>query len=271
MRRDDPGLFGPGSTTWRLHAEPAMLIGGLRALMLQALHPLAIAAVRDHSDYKRDVWGRFRRTSDYVTTTIFGDAAAARELGAHVRAVHRGVRGVDQVTGLPYSADDPTLLLWIHCTLVDSFLAAHDRFARPLPAAEADRYVLELIRQAELVGLRPEDVPATRAANAAFVESCRPMLRLTRTAEEAMDTFLHPPLPLWRRPGWWLTTSAALSILPDYALALYGRRRNPALDAGLRLPVALGARYAKRFGRPPPVVREARALVAHGQRDQRPE
>jgi len=256
----DPGLFGPGSTAWRLHAEPALLVGGLRALMLQALHPLAVAAVRDHSDYRRDVWGRFQRTSDYVTTTIFGDTAAARALGARVRAVHRPIHGTDAVTGLAYAADDPVLLLWIHTTLVDSFLAAYDRFVGRLSEAEADSYAAEMVRQAELVGLRADEVPATRAAVAAFIAGCRPMLRLTQTAEEAMDTFLHPPLPAVRRPGWWLTTSGALSILPDYALELYARRRQPFLDLALRPAVRVGAAQAKRFGRPPEVILRAREL-----------
>ena len=260
MNGRDPGLFGPGSTAWRLHGEPALLVGGLRALMLQALHPLAVAAVRDHSDYKQDVWGRFQRTSDYVTTTVFGDAAAAKAVGARVRAVHRPIRGIDTVTGLAYAADDPVLLLWIHTTLVDSFLAAYDRFVRRLSAAEADSYAAEMIRQAELVGLQADDVPATRATNAAFIAGCRPMLQLTQTAEEAMDTFLHPPLPAIRRPGWWLTTSAALSILPDYALDLYGRRRQPLLDRVLRPAVRVGAAQAKRFGKPPELIRQAREL-----------
>ncbi len=257
MTRRDPGLFGPGSTAWRLHSEPALLIGGLRALMLQALHPLAVAAVRDHSDYRSDVWGRFQRTSDYVTTTIFGDTGAARAVGARVRAVHRTVRGVDTVTGLPYSADDPLLLLWIHATLVDSFLASYERFVRPLGPGEADAYVGEMVRQAELVGLRADEVPATRVANADFIGSCQPMLQLTRTAEEAMDTFLHPPLPAVRRPGWWISTSAALSILPHHALALYGRPRRRLLGAALAPAVRVAAAQAKRFGNPPELIREA--------------
>ncbi|MDQ6919714.1 MAG: DUF2236 domain-containing protein, partial [Candidatus Dormibacteraeota bacterium] len=105
----DFGLFGPGSVAWQLHKEPGLLIGGLRALMLQALHPLAIAAVEQHSDYKNDVWGRFNRTSNYVMTTVFGSTEEANSLGRRVRAIHKPIHGIDRVTGLPYAADDPLL------------------------------------------------------------------------------------------------------------------------------------------------------------------
>jgi uncharacterized protein (DUF2236 family) len=254
----DLGLFGPASMAWRLHREPALLVGGLRALMYQALHPLAIAAVRDFSEYKKDVWGRYARTSGYVTTTIFGTTRQAQALGARVRAVHRPIRGVDGVSGRPYAADDPELLLWIHTTLVDSFLAAYRRFVGPLPRADADRYVAEMVRQAELVGLRAAQVPATEPANQAFIDACRPQLRATPDAHEALATVLHPPLPTWRRPFWFLVGRAALSILPDEALRLYGLRRNRPLEAALRPVVRRGSAWARRRLKPPPVIVEAR-------------
>lgn len=257
----DEGLFGPGSVAWRLHSEPALLVGGLRALMLQALHPLAIAAVRDHSDYQSDVWGRFNRTSGYVASTIFGDTATAAQLSARVRRVHRRVTGVDIVTGLPYSADDPDLLLWIHTTLVDSFLAAYERYVGPLAAADGDRYVAEMVRQAELVGLRPDQVPATVAGNRAFIAGCDGVLQLTETAREAMETFLHPPLASHRRPWWWMTTRAAIAILPPRAVDLYGLRRLPAAEAAIRPLVHFGSAWTRRYAEPPPVLREARELA----------
>ncbi len=255
---DDDGLFGPGSMAWRLHGEPALLVGGLRALMLQALHPLAIAAVRDHSDYKSDVWGRFNRTSAYVSTTIFGDTAAALEQGAAVRRVHRRVYGVDSVTGLPYAADDPELLLWIHTTLVDSFLAAYRRYVGPLAPEDADTYVAEMVRQAELVGLAAADVPDTVAANTAFIDGCSAALQLTDTTREAMATFLHPPLPVYRRPWWWLTARAAIAILPETAVRLYRLRRLPVVDAAVRPLISQGSAWTKRHAEPPPVLKAAR-------------
>src|SRR4051794_41750528 len=99
MAPGDPGLFGPDSVTWRVHAAPSMLVGGLRALLVQALQPLAMAGVDQHSDYHDDPWGRLRRTTEYVLTTTYGDTATAEHAGAVVRAVHRHVRGVDVFTG----------------------------------------------------------------------------------------------------------------------------------------------------------------------------
>jgi uncharacterized protein (DUF2236 family) len=243
---------------WSLHREPALLVGGLRALMLQALHPLAIAAVADHSDYRSDVWGRYARTTNYVVTTIFGTTRQAEALGVRVREVHRPIHGVDRVTGRPYSADDPELLLWIHCTLVDSFLAAYRRFVRPLTAAEADRYVTEMVRQAALVGLDAGSVPATEAGNARLIASLEPELMVTRTALEAVDTVLHPPLPAWRRPFWWVTGQAAISLMPDPALELLGIRRRPVAEAMVRPLVGRGAHLSRQAGRRPAVMIEAR-------------
>ncbi len=257
----DVGLFGPGSVAWRLHGHPALLAGGLRALVIQALHPLAIAAVAQHSDYRSDVWGRFNRTSSYVVNTIYGDTATAREEGRRVRAVHRRIRGTDPVTGLEYSADDPELLLWIHCTLVDSFLAAHRRYVGGLSRIDADRYVVEMIRQAELVGLRAHDVPATVAGNLAFIESQMPMLQLTRPAQEALDTVIHPPLPARRRPYWWTASNAALALLPRWARELYRLPQRPLLGFALRPFVAAASRVMGRTGNPPPALARARKIA----------
>jgi uncharacterized protein (DUF2236 family) len=254
----DFGLFGPGSLAWRLHREPAMLVGGLRALIVQALHPLAIAAVADHSDYKSDVWGRYARTSNYVVTTIFGSTRQAEALGARVQAIHRPIHGIDLVTGQPYAADDPVLLLWIHTTLVESFLAAYRRFVAPLSAAEADQYVSELVRQARLVGLAESTVPATERENQAFIDSFRPLLVATRHSMEALETVLHPPLPPWRRPVWWVAGQATISVLPEHAVELYGVRRNPVAEAAVRPLVSSGSAFARRFLRPPHVLQEAR-------------
>jgi len=259
---DDFGLFGPGSMAWRLHMEPALLVGGLRALMIQALHPLAIAAVADHSNYKADVWGRYARTSNYVVTTIFGTTRQAEALGVRVREVHRPIRGIDRVTGKPYAADDPELLLWIHTTLVDSFIAAHQRFVEPLAVADADRYVVEMVRQAELVGLQADTVPATLEANRRFIDGCRAQLIVTQPALEAVETVLNPPLPPWRRPFWWVAGQAAISLMPDFALELLGIRRNPLAEIAVQPLVRKGAAFSRRHLRPPPVIVQAKRRIA---------
>jgi uncharacterized protein (DUF2236 family) len=252
---EDLGLFGPGSTAWRLHREPALLIGGLRALMVQALHPLAMAAVADFSDYRSDVWGRYARTTNYVVTTIFGTTRQAHAVGGRVREVHRPMRGVDAVTGRAY---DPELLIWVHVVLLDSFVAAYERFVRPLTAADRDRYAAEMVAQAELVGLERDVVPASWDAVQGFLAKLRGDLLCTPAAQQAAETVLHPPLPAWRRPFWAVAGRAATSILPDYALELYGLRHRPLVDAVLRPLVGGGARAARLVLPPPPVLRAAR-------------
>src|SRR5437764_3706501 len=188
---DDLGLFGPDSVSWRIHADPSMLIGGLRALLVQALHPVAMAGVAQHSDYQDDPWGRLQRTVDYVVTTTFGDTATALAAGARVRAVHTRVRGVDPVTGRPYRADDPDLLLWVHAVEVHSFLAAYRRYGGLLRRADADRYLVEMVRAAELVGLDPADVPASTDDLRAYLRRVH-ALTLTPAAPAALGRRLSP-------------------------------------------------------------------------------
>src|ERR687896_1032504 len=108
----DEGLYGPKSVTWRIHSDPCMLIGGMRALLMQALHPLTIAAVAQHSSYREDPWQRLLGTTHFIMATTFGDTEAAHAAIEKVKAIHEHVTGVDDFTGLPYRADDPELLLW---------------------------------------------------------------------------------------------------------------------------------------------------------------
>ena len=121
MIDDEVGLFGPGSVTWRVHADPMFAVAGLRALILQALHPIAMQAVDAHSLYHEDVWGRLTRTAEYVAVTTYGTVGEALTAAARVRSVHSQVTG-RTADGRPYAADDPALLAWVHCCLVDSFL-----------------------------------------------------------------------------------------------------------------------------------------------------
>ncbi|MBO0703444.1 MAG: DUF2236 domain-containing protein [Candidatus Dormibacteraeota bacterium] len=253
----DMGLFGPESIAWRLHRHPALLLGGLRALMVQALHPLAMAAVARYSDYRNDVWGRYNRTTMYVVTTIFGSTRQARAAGDRVRAVHAPMEGVDEVTGLQYRADDPDLLLWVHTALVESFVVAYERYVAPLSPAERDRYVGEMVRQAELVGIPAAMVPATWGAMEAFIERMRPRLQVSAETRDAFDVVLHPPLPRWRRGPWRVIAEGAVALLPDYALELYGLRRRPVVWAVMRPLVHVGSALARRRGRPPLVLRDA--------------
>ncbi|MGH2806570.1 MAG: oxygenase MpaB family protein, partial [Actinomycetota bacterium] len=158
----DEGYFGPGSVTWRIHSSPSLMVGGLRALLVQALNPLAMAAVAEHSNYKEDPWTRLIRTTEYLVATTFGDTTTADAAARRLREIHRHVRGVDPFTGLPYRADDPELLLWVHATEVHSFMSGYRVFGGGLSDEDADRYVNEMVRAAELVGLAADEVPASK-------------------------------------------------------------------------------------------------------------
>ena len=169
--------------TWRVHADPSMFIGGLRALLLQTMHPLAMAGVADHSDYRDDPMGRLRRTSLFVATTTYGTTAQAEAAIAGVERAHRAVVGVAP-DGRPYSAGDPHLITWIHHAEVDSFLRTHQRYgARPLAAADADRYVDEMAEICERLGgrgRRPARSPSSTPTSTPSATSCAPPARPVR-------------------------------------------------------------------------------------------
>ena len=178
----DDGFFGPGSVSWRVAIDLSSTVAGLRALLLQALHPLAMAGVDQHSGWRRDPVGRLAATSAYLATVNFGERAAAERAAARVRRIHEHVRGTDAVTGRPYAASDPALLLWVHATFVDSLVVACELFGTALPPAEADRYVAETTVAAELVGIPAGMAPASLAGLRNYLASVRPDLRCTPAA-----------------------------------------------------------------------------------------
>jgi uncharacterized protein (DUF2236 family) len=212
----DPGLFGPRSVAWRVLADPSMLLAGMRGLLVQALHPLAMAGVDRRSDYRGDPWGRLARTSRFLAVTTYGSAADARRQIAAVRAVHRRVRGVAP-DGRPYDASDPHLLTWVHICEVDCFLRAHQRYgAAPLSAAEADEYVAQTARVATALGATA--VPATVAELAAALAAYRPELASTAAARAtARYLVVTPPLPAALRPAYLPIAAAAVGLLPRWA------------------------------------------------------
>src|SRR5579872_2399810 len=159
----DDGFFGPASVAWRVSTDLASPVAGLRSLLMQALHPLAMAGVDQHSGWRRDPVGRLAATSAYLATVTFGERAVAEQAAARVRRIHEHVRGTDPVTGRRYAASDPALLLWVHAALVQSGLAAVWAFGTPLPAEDSDRYVEEMMVAAELAGVPRPLVPSSVA------------------------------------------------------------------------------------------------------------
>lgn len=219
----DDGFFGPGSVTWRLSTDLSSPIAGLRALTVQALHPLAMAGVDQHSDWRSDPVGRLAATSSYLTIVSVGDKATAERVSERVRRVHEHVRGVDTVTGQPYAAGDPALLLWVHAAFVDSNIAAAQLFGSPLVAVDADRYVAEMVAAAKLVGVPTDMVPASVAELERYIESVRPILRATPAARESMAYLLDPPgLDPDVAEIWQDIREGTIASLPDWARDMYG-------------------------------------------------
>lgn len=210
----DPGYFGPDSVTWRLHDDACMIAGGLRALMLQTMHPLAIAGVTQHSNFRDDPLGRLANTTRYVGTTIYGTKPEVRDSIAMVKRVHRHVVGQTS-EGVAYDANDPHLLTWVHHTLVDSFLRAYRRYgAGPLSADDADAYVAE---QAVLADLFEAESPARSVAELrTYFHARRPELRATAAAHDTIRFLLVPPLPLMARGPYAVMASAAVTMLPRW-------------------------------------------------------
>jgi uncharacterized protein (DUF2236 family) len=220
---DTPGprWFASGRPIREVHGDASMFVGGIRALLLQSLHPLAMAGVAGHSGYRSDPWGRLSRTSYFLAVTTFGTAGDAQEMVDRVKAIHERVRG-RAADGRPYDASDPHLLGWVHAAEADSFLAAHDAYgARPLTADERDGYVADTAVVARCLGVL--DPPVTAAALQSRLRGYRGELQATDAAREAARfLLLEPPLPWAARPPYGLLAAAAVGLLPAYARPLLG-------------------------------------------------
>lgn len=211
-----PRWFAPDRPIRQVHADASMFVGGLRALLLQSLHPLAMAGVAEHSDYRGDPWGRLQRTSAFLAVTTFGTAGDAQREVDKVRGIHRRVHGVAP-DGRPYRADDPHLLEWVHIAEIDSFLLAYQRYgAQPLDQAGRDGYVADTARVAAALGVT--DPPRTEAELRERIEAFRPELRSTEAARDAARFLLvTPPLPLLARGPYGVIAATSVSMLPSWA------------------------------------------------------
>ena len=215
---DTPGprWFADDRPIRRVHADASMFVGGLRALLLQSLHPLAMAGVAQHSDYRGDPWGRLQRTSTFLAVTTFGTATDAQRAVDKVRGIHRRVRG-QAPDGRDYRADDPHLLEWVHIAEVDSFLQAYQLYgAAPLDQAGRDDYVADTARVAAALGVL--DPPRTEAELRSRLAGYRSELSSTEAAREAARFLLiTPPLSLLARAPYGVLAASAVSMLPPWA------------------------------------------------------
>jgi uncharacterized protein (DUF2236 family) len=211
-----PRWFAADRPIRRVHGDAAMFVGGLRALLLQSLHPDAMIAVAQHSDYRSDPWGRLQRTSTFLAAATYGTAGDAQRAVDRVRRVHAHVTGTTP-DGRAYRADDPRLLLWVHIAEADSFLRCHQRYgARPLDGAECDGYVADTARIAVALGV--PSPPRTHAELTVALREYAPELRATPEAREAARFLVRdPPLPLLARGPYAALAAAAVAELPPWA------------------------------------------------------
>ncbi|MCG4454357.1 oxygenase MpaB family protein [Pseudomonas sp. MMS21-TM103] len=249
--KGDPGLFGPDSVSWQVHGDfTSMLIGGINALLLQALHPLALAGVWDHSNFRNDLLGRLRRTGQFISGTTFGARADADWLIDKVKRIHLQVTGTAP-DGRPYAASDPALLTWVHVAEVHSFLQAHLRYRNPrLSEADQDRYYTEIALIAERLGAR--QVPRSRNEVTAYLAAIRPQLRCEQRSREILRILLDAPAPsALAVPLGKLLTQAGIDLLPAWAQDMLeqpiGPLRSRVIHAGVH-SLAPVLRWAVRNG-----------------------
>ncbi len=232
---DDPGLVPANSIAWKVHGDfSTMIVGGVAALLMQMLHPAALAGVWDHSNFRKDSLGRLRRTAQYIAGTTFGSTETATRMVTQVRRIHDRVHGV-LPDGTPYSANDPALLTFVHVAGADSFLSAYMRYRAPLSLADQDRYFAETAAVARALGA--ESVPETRRGIDTYMRSIRPDLRSDARSRDVAAALLSQPMgnaavqPLNR-----LMQQAGIDLLPGWAAEMHGLRvpeyRKPLVRAG---------------------------------------
>jgi uncharacterized protein (DUF2236 family) len=254
----DLGWFGPDSVTWRVHADSSMLVAGMTAFALQALHPRAMAGVWDHSTFGGDFFGRTRRTGEFVQGVVYEPSAAAEARCTGLRRVHDRVVG-HTPDGRPYSAGDPDLLEWVHVTEYLAIASANRRFAaHPMSRAELDTYVAEVARVGSAVGV--VDPPRTWAELDAAVRRHAPALGVGEQAATAVRFLENPPfLPAVARPPWRAVWAGTLACLPPLGRTLLRTTEPPLPEvAACR---ALVRAVGRLLGEPLPL-RQARRRLA---------
>lgn len=230
----DPGIFGPGSVTWRLHTEQWLIAAGARAFLMQAAHPVVAQGALDHSRFAEDPYGRVYNTVSAMTVLIFGSTKEANGMAQRINRLHHTVTGTVAETvgihraGAPYSAMDAPALLWVHAAFVDSILSAYQSFVGPLGDADKEAYWQESLRYARRLGLTEADLPPSYPALQSYIR------RAIATGEVAVGpgarsisrTILYPPMPVWRRPLWAIVQSMTIGQLPASLRRQYGIRWN---------------------------------------------
>ncbi|MGI5292441.1 oxygenase MpaB family protein [Nonomuraea polychroma] len=231
----DHGIFGPGSVTWRVMGEPILLVGGIRALLMQGLHPRAMRGVLQNSALMdpNEAWSRFVRTTEFVRVRTYGTCAEVAKAGRRVRKIHARLTAYDPDTDTTFRLDEPEALRWVHVGEVDSYLSVARRAGVRLTDDEADAFVQEWRRAAEVVGLDGADVPGSVAELHDYIEAARPGLRFVPEAAHPLRLSLNAPLPpllLPLKPAVPALMILAFATLPRWARRLYGLPATPVGD-----------------------------------------
>jgi len=230
----DPGLLGPDAVSWRVIADPAAFVGGLRGLLIQAAHPEVVAGVDQHSHYRDDPLGRLSRTSAYVTATTFGARPEVEEAVARVRRSHRAVRG-ESSRGVRYDARDPGYAAWVHNALTDSFLTTNRYYSDyPLTTVEADRLVKEQTVIGALLGAAP--LPSTAAELSSWITD-HPEIDSSPEMTKVVDFLTAPPLSPAIKLGYVVLLEAAAATLPDRLLQILDLKPKPGARIAGRVAV----------------------------------
>jgi uncharacterized protein (DUF2236 family) len=264
----DAGLFGPASVTWRVLSEPVMWIAGLRAMYLQALHPLVMLGTWQNTAFAKpeEAWGRFTRTVEFVRVRTYGSTAEVERLGARLRKVHASLRGVDD-DGQEFRLDEPELLLWVHCGEIGSYAEIARRSGVHVTLAELDAFVDEQRRSAAVVGLDPVLVPASMAELDEYYEQMRPRLRASAEARHALRLSFTLRLPPALRPLRLIVPPLNVlgyASMPRWARRMYGTPAIGLTDAAVTL--ALRAAFESSTRLPPHLLQLAAPSPARGGR-----
>ena len=232
----DVGLFGPRSASWRVHRHYTVMLGGARALLMQAAHPLVVAGARQTAMYERDPWKRLERTLSQTYTVVFGTRAEALAASKRIDDIHGVIKGTDPVTGLPYDARDPELLLWVHAALVDSFLLFERATVGALDDAGRQAFHEESMVSAELLRLPRERIPPTVAGLRDYIDqvAASGILRMSDGAATVAELIRNPPANVPQRKLWGLIGYLAFGTLPPALQALYGVSGGTLRAAGVR-------------------------------------
>lgn len=249
----DHGLYGPGSLTWRIMGEPVIWVAGLRALYLQALHPQVMRGTWQNTLFNKpgEAWGRFVRTTEFVSVRTYGTLAQVDRAGRRVRKIHAALTGTDP-DGSTFRLDEPELLMWVHCGEIGSYVDIARRSGMGLSARDLDAFVDEQRRSAAVVGLDPDTVPASVAELDAYYERVRHGLYACAEAKQALRKSYNPELPAQLLPLKLMLppiNTLAFATLPRWARRMYGTPGVPLTDLGATVALRMAHQSVTRIPR----------------------